>query len=98
MLTPEEFLGGAARQIPPAAFGAVRLLTEAACQFDILDSKSDFSKYKLLVLPDLISTAGDLGRKIDEYVKAGGAVLASFDSGSFIVLRRETAPRRPLQP
>ncbi len=83
VLTPQEFLGGAARQIPPAAFGAVRLLTEAACQFDILDSKSDFSKYKLLVLPDLIPAAGDLGAKLDAYVKAGGAVLASFESGGF---------------
>ncbi len=83
VLTPEEFLGAAARQIPPAAFGAVRLLTEAACQFDVLDSKSDFSRYKLLILPDTIPAAGDLGAKIDAYVKAGGAVLASCESGGF---------------
>lgn len=83
VLTPEEFLGGGARQIPPSAFGAVRLLTEAACQFDILDSRSDFSKYKLLILPDLIPATGGLGDRVDAFVKAGGAVLASFESGGF---------------
>ncbi len=81
VLTPEEFLGGAARSIPGAAFGATRMLQELGMQFDMLDSKSDFSNYKLLVLPDNIPVSPELGRKIDGYVDGGGALLASFESG-----------------
>lgn len=81
LLTPEEFLGGGARQIPPAAFGAVRMLQELKVQFDVLDSKSDFSKYKVLILPDRIPVSSELGEKLDRYVAQGGALLASFESG-----------------
>ena len=84
VMTPEEFLGlgqGAAREIPPAGLGAVRLLTEAGCQFDIVDSKSDLSRYKLLVLPDHIPADATLARKIDAVVAGGGSLLASYASG-----------------
>jgi hypothetical protein len=43
VLTPEEFIGGAARTLPAASWGAVRMLTELRAQFDVLDSKSDFA-------------------------------------------------------
>jgi len=68
VLTPEEFLGGSSRNIPAAAHGVTRMFQELAYQFDILDSQSDFSGYKLLVLPDEIPVGG-------------GALLASFESG-----------------
>jgi hypothetical protein len=85
VLTPEEFFGvgkgGAPRTIPPAALGAVRMLTELALQFDIIDSRVDFSRYKLLVLPDEIPVDGVLARKIDSFMAAGGSLLASYASG-----------------
>jgi hypothetical protein len=84
VFTPEEFLGlgqGAAREIPPAGLGAVRMLTEAKCQFDIIDSKSDLSRYKLLVLPDNVSCDPALAGKIEKFVSGGGSLLASFASG-----------------
>ncbi len=81
VLTPEEFEHSEQRRIPPAALGAVRMLTEAAVQFDVLDSKSDFSKYKLLILPDRIPADPALASKLIAYVAAGGALLASFASG-----------------
>jgi len=80
VLTPEEFLGVEARSIP-SAFGAVRLLQESALQFDVLDSASDFSRYKLLVLPDEIPCNPALAAKIDAFVQHGGALLASFAAG-----------------
>lgn len=84
VFSPEEFLGlgqVGARTIPEAGLGAVRLLTEAACQFDMIDSRSDLSRYKLLVLPDNVPTDSVLAAKIDSFVAAGGALLASFASG-----------------
>jgi len=84
VFSPEEFLGlgqVGARRVPEASFGAVRLLTEAACQFDMIDSQSDFSGYKLLVLPDHIPADAALARRIDNFVAAGGSLLASFASG-----------------
>ncbi len=79
VLSPEEFLGD--RSLPPPAFGAVRMLQEAALQFDVLDSKSDFSPYKLLVLPDQIPCGAELAARLDAFVTKGGALLATYESG-----------------
>lgn len=84
VFSPEEFLGigeVGARRVPEASFGVVRLLTEAACQFDMVDSQSDFSRYRLLVLPDQIPADPGLAERLDRFVAAGGALLASFASG-----------------
>jgi hypothetical protein len=61
--------------------GAVRMLTEAALQFDMIDSKSDFSRYRLLVMPDHVPADATLARKIDGFVSGGGSLVASFASG-----------------
>ncbi|MBN1933764.1 MAG: beta-galactosidase trimerization domain-containing protein [Anaerolineae bacterium] len=67
--------------------GATRMLQEGASpqgtryQFDILDSQSDFSRYKALVLPDKIPVEGALKAKLDAYLADGGALIASFASG-----------------
>ncbi len=82
MMTPEEFVTGATHgSIPEATFGAVRMLQEAHCQFDVIDSQSDFSRYRLLVLPDEIPVDDALAGKITDYLTAGGALLASYRSG-----------------
>ena len=81
VLTPEEFVGGSSRNIPAAAHGSTRILQELAQQFDIIDSRSDFSSYKLLVLPDEIPASPELARKIDNFVAGGGALLASYEGG-----------------
>jgi hypothetical protein len=81
MLTPEEFWTGQSQRIPMPAFGGVRLLQEAAVQFDVLDSKSDFAKYKVLILPDQIPVNDDLARKIEAFLAKGGSLLASWESG-----------------
>lgn len=81
VLTPEEFYVGPDRQIPPACFGFTRMLTELKAQFDVLDSKSDFSRYRVLVLPDGIVADDELARRLEEYVAGGGSLLASFASG-----------------
>lgn len=80
VLTPEEFSEKELR-MPPAAMGVARMLQESAHQFDIVDSAGDFSRFKVLILPDNIPVSAELARKLDDYAAAGGAVIASFESG-----------------
>ncbi|PZE22329.1 alpha-amylase family protein [Paenibacillus xerothermodurans] len=80
LFTPEEFSEKELR-MPPAAVGAARMLQESAHQFDIIDSKTDFSRYKVLILPDNIPVSAGFAQKLDEFAAAGGAVIASFESG-----------------
>jgi len=81
VFTPEEFLGGGHGAMRPAIIGATRILQELRQQFDIIDSQSDLSRYKLLILPDEIPTDDKLAAKLQQFVQAGGALIASYQSG-----------------
>lgn len=81
VLTPEEFAGASADNLPNPLRGAVRMLQESALQFDILDSRSDFGLYRLLILPDVIPVNRELQAKLQRYVDQGGKIIASFQSG-----------------
>lgn len=84
VLTPEEFIMQGNidyERLHPSIIGISRMLQEAGHQFDIVDSKSDLSKYRLIVLPDEIPVNKDFARNLQEYLADGGAVIASFRSG-----------------
>lgn len=76
VLHPEEFDGPAG-----TGHGLIRLLEEGAHQFDLIDSRMDFSPYKLLILPDCIPVGEALKARLDAYLAGGGTLLASFESG-----------------
>ncbi len=78
VLSAEEFIQ---QRTPEMMLGAIKLLQEGSQQFDIVDSKSDFSKYKVLILPDAIPLNDELKNKIRNYLSAGGSLLASYQSG-----------------
>jgi hypothetical protein len=61
--------------------GAVRMLLEGHVWFDVVDRESDWSAYRLLVLPDAIRPDAPLAAKLLAYVAAGGRVLATGASG-----------------
>ena len=61
--------------------GAVRILLESKFAFDVLDPQSDFSPYRLLILPDVIRVGPELKSKIEAYVAGGGRVLMTGRSG-----------------
>ena len=61
--------------------GVVRLLLEGKFTFDVLDLESDFSGYRLLILPDVIDVSAKLKAKIAAFAKAGGRVLLTGKSG-----------------
>lgn len=82
LLTAEEFAAFEhGTGLPPATIGAARILQESHHQFDILDSQSDFTRYRALILPDVIPIDDVLAAKLSQYVAAGGALLASCRSG-----------------
>jgi hypothetical protein len=61
--------------------GVSRILGQLHHQFDILDRDSDFSGYRLIVLPDSQRLDEILLAKIRAYLKSGGSVLLSHQSG-----------------
>jgi len=79
VLTPEEFSGDAG--LPPAVFGAVRMLQEDGHQFDFIDSESALGAYKVVILPDTIPVSPALAAKLEAFVAGGGKLIASYRSG-----------------
>lgn len=80
LLSIESLDGKEARSIP-ADVGACRMLLEGHYLFDVLDTECDFDAYKLLILPDSVKITGALGEKLRAYVRNGGKVLCSAESG-----------------
>ncbi len=78
VLSAEEFIGG---RMPPPSVGVIRMLQEGAHQFDVLDSQSDFQPYEVLVLPDRIPLSPALAQKMRAFLRKGGSIVASFESG-----------------
>ena len=61
--------------------GASRILNEGKYLYQVLDFEADFSKYRLLILPDVITLSDRLKEKLTAYVKNGGKILATGRSG-----------------
>ncbi|MGC4046062.1 MAG: beta-galactosidase trimerization domain-containing protein [Armatimonas sp.] len=61
--------------------GAVRMLQELRVNFDIVDTKADFTPYRVLVLPDSVLCTPVLAEKLETYVFGGGSLLVSHKSG-----------------
>ena len=84
--------------------GAARILLEGKYLFDFIDLECDFSKYKLVILPDNVKCIGAAREKLDAFVKGGGMILASgvsatdeegnlvYDLGARILSENESRP------
>ncbi|HHY83499.1 MAG TPA: beta-galactosidase [Clostridiales bacterium] len=68
-------------RLHPSIKGVYRMLSEAHYQFDILDVDMDFSKYKVIILPDIIALDEGLKAKLQKYIQEGGKVILSYKSG-----------------
>ena len=80
LLTMEGTFGDAKRK-NAADTGANRMLLEGKILYDIIDDTCDFSKYKVIILPDGIPAEGKLGEFLRAYVGGGGKVLCTGASG-----------------
>jgi len=61
--------------------GCVKILLEGNYLFDVIDLESDFSKYKVIILPDIIRIDERLEKLLKEFVTEGGKLLATGESG-----------------
>jgi hypothetical protein len=61
--------------------GVVRVLLESKFTFDMLDANSDFTGYRLIILPDVVGVSGKLKRKLQAFLRSGGRVLLTGKSG-----------------
>jgi hypothetical protein len=78
VVAPEPWSG---ETLPPSALGAVRMLQESGFQFDIVDPAGDLDRYTVLILPDRIPVDKVFSQTLSGYLKAGGKILCSFESG-----------------
>ncbi len=58
--------------------GAVKMLLEERVQFGVIDPWMDFSRYRLLVIPDHGLLDDETRAKLSSYLSAGGKVLLSY--------------------
>jgi hypothetical protein len=61
--------------------GCVKMLLEGKYLFDVIDLESDLSKYKVVILPDVIKVNEKMKSLLDKFVANGGKVLATGVSG-----------------
>lgn len=78
---PEEFMPAGSLLTTSDLLGAEKMFSELGMQFNIIDTYEDFSKYKLLVMPDNIPVDKKLEGKLKEFIKNGGKIIASYKSG-----------------
>ena len=64
-----------------ADVGANRIMLEGKYLYRFIDLQEDFSKFKLLILPDTIELTEELGTRLLTYLEEGGKILATGKSG-----------------
>lgn len=79
LLTVEAILGKVLRD-GASDVGACRMLLEGKYLFDVIDTESNFEKYKLIIIPDTELKSKELILKLQTFVKNGGKVLCSGKS------------------
>ena len=67
----------ATQKLPVVDQGFTNMLIELHHQFDVLDTGSDFSAYKLILVPDEIRPVPQLVSKLGEFLSRGGALIVS---------------------
>jgi len=63
--------------------GVARMLLEGKYLFDVIDAEAEFTKYKVIILPDEERITPILKEKLDAFLAKGGKILASGKSGLF---------------
>ena len=81
VLNPREFNRPCDNTFSKALIGAMKMLEQTGHQFDIIDSRNDFTRYQLLILPDDIPVSPQLNEKLLAYLAGGGKIIASYLSG-----------------
>ena len=82
VLSCEAVLGGGRHSAgTDSDVGASRILLEGKHLFDIIDEEADFSRYRVLILPDQVLLCDALAGRLRAYLENGGRMLLSGCSG-----------------
>lgn len=73
--------GCAANGVNAVSAGVHRMLKERHYQYDFIDFEMNLSRYKLIVLPDVIRLDYDQATVVNNYVSQGGKLMLSYCSG-----------------
>jgi len=77
LVHPDGFDISAGHGLNPAAVGAVRMLQELSWQFDVIDGDADFTKYRVIVVPDAAALDDQAIGRLQKFCEKGGKVLSS---------------------
>ena len=69
-----------AASLGASVFGLTKLLIEQHIQFDIVHSRDELQRYRLLVLPDTLQVDESLATRLQDYLRDDGAIIAAYDS------------------
>ena len=58
-----------------------RALWASGVTVDLIPPQADLSGYRLVVMPSLYIASDSLGSRVEDYVRSGGSVIATFMSG-----------------
>lgn len=61
--------------------GVARMLMELKCQFDVRDTSSDLTRYKVIILPDHVTLDPKLAADIRKFLAHKGVLISSAFSG-----------------
>ncbi|HZS87715.1 MAG TPA: alpha-amylase family protein [Chloroflexota bacterium] len=81
LLLPPNALSGTRPAGLDSEEGALRLLLQLGAQVAVLDRRSDFSAYRVIVAPDSVRLDHELAAALWAYLAKGGALLLSHESG-----------------
>ncbi len=59
-------------------YGAIKMLLELKHQFDVVDQEADFSKYRLIIVPDEGEVSDECADKLKVFLAKGGSVIFSY--------------------
>ncbi|MES0885168.1 alpha-amylase family protein [Roseibium sp. SCP14] len=65
----------------PSDDAAARMLLEMHIPFDVIDADAQLNHYRLLILPDDIRLDTGLAKRLETFVRQGGAVISTGCSG-----------------
>ncbi|NLX44079.1 MAG: beta-galactosidase, partial [Chloroflexi bacterium] len=61
--------------------GALRMLMEEHQQFDFIDQRADWSRYKVIIFPDKVPFDEALAARVRRFLQGEGRVIASYRAG-----------------
>lgn len=79
VLNAEQF-DKSSERMDPRNLGAARILIEGRHQFDFVDTESDWTAYKVLILPDVVPASPEIIAKLSAFTDQGGALISSYRS------------------